>query len=403
MTGDPVPFLTSIAQVLSAMALYPEGHTSRERAIETVYERLVDLLPDQGELRFSFLGDEVVFGDRPVRELRDWEWSQKLADIGIQRLHVDPTVTREDLVEFLTLVLSRVSLQAVDTALMRPNRPTGIRFGLLEVRDADAKGSGKGIRTATISYNASDEADAIRWMHTELLDGNELPLLEAEGVVRALAVAMHGDEQMMLPLMRLRHFDEYTTTHSLNVSVLAMALAEWIGLGSRDVRAFGVAGLMHDIGKVKVPKEILTKSGTLTADERAVLNRHPADGARIILASEPDLDLSAVVAYEHHIMLDGGGYPSLHYDRSCHYGSKLVHVCDVYDALRTDRPYRDAWPRDRILEHIESRIGVEFDPELAGAFTHMMREWEEAEAVEENGSNGTGGSPVAQGPGVDTP
>ncbi|NIM62583.1 MAG: hypothetical protein GTO30_13350, partial [Acidobacteria bacterium] len=75
-------------------------------------------------------------------------------------------------------------------------------------------------------------------------------------------------------------------------------------------------------------------------------------------------------------MLNGGGYPTFTYDRDCHRASKLVHVCDVYDALRTDRPYRDAWPAPKVLAYIEERSGVEFDGALAHAFTQMMQEWE---------------------------
>jgi HD-GYP domain-containing protein (c-di-GMP phosphodiesterase class II) len=75
-------------------------------------------------------------------------------------------------------------------------------------------------------------------------------------------------------------------------------------------------------------------------------------------------------------MLNGGGYPALRYPRDCHQGSKLVHVCDVYDALRTKRPYRDAWPTDKVLAYIEERSGTEFDGRVAHAFTQMMREWE---------------------------
>src|SRR3989475_4475564 len=95
----------------------------------------------------------------------------------------------------------------------------------------------------------------------------------------------------------------------MNVAVLAMALAESRGLSPRDVRAFGVAGLLHDIGKVKIPLDVLTKPGRFTDTERALMNGHPAEGARIILRAEEDLDLAAVVAYEHHIMLNGDGYP----------------------------------------------------------------------------------------------
>jgi putative two-component system response regulator len=106
------------------------------------------------------------------------------------------------------------------------------------------------------------------------------------------------------------------------------------------------------------------------------MNSHPAEGAKMILVSQPELDLAAVVAYEHHIMINGGGYPRFTYDRGCHQASRLVHVCDVYDALRTNRPYRDAWPSEKILAYVEERSGVEFDGEVAHAFTRMVREWE---------------------------
>jgi len=377
---DPIPFLNSLAQAFSALALYPPGHVSRERALEAAYEKLLGLL-ESGPTHFSFLGDEVVFADRPIRELRDWEWSVKLAGIGVQRLQFSDIVTRDELEEFLEMVLARVSLKTIDTSEARQTRPSGIRYGLVGIRGLE-KASGDGVRTATVSYSVAEEADTIRWMHEELSEGRELPMVEAEAVVRALAVAMHGDQDVMLPLLHLREFDEYTTTHSLNVCVLAMALAEWMGLGAEDVRGFGVAGLMHDIGKVKIPLEILNKPGKLTDEERAVMNRHPVDGARIIIATEPDLDLSAVVAYEHHIMLNGGGYPALHFERDCHQGSKLVHVCDVFDALRTNRPYRDAWPTDEILGYLEHRAGAEFDPEMVGAFVQMIRQWEPAEATD---------------------
>jgi putative two-component system response regulator len=216
--------------------------------------------------------------------------------------------------------------------------------------------------------------------------------MEAESVVRSLAVAMHGESQVVLPLLQLKEFDQYTTTHSLNVSVLTMGLAEYMGLSARDVRAFGVAGLLHDLGKVRIPREILVKPGRLNEQERLVMQRHPVDGARIIFASDKQLDLAAVVAYEHHIMINGQGYPGCHYHRDCHKASMLVHVCDVYDALRTTRPYRDAWESERALKYIEERAGVEFHPEIARHFVAMMRQWDKRLATVQTPAEG--GTPV---------
>jgi putative two-component system response regulator len=106
------------------------------------------------------------------------------------------------------------------------------------------------------------------------------------------------------------------------------------------------------------------------------MNRHPVEGARMILQSDEELDLAAVVAYEHHIMLDGGGYPAMHYGRGCALASRLVHVCDVFDALRTKRPYRDAWESEKVTAYLVERAGTEFDPDLVNAFIRMLREGE---------------------------
>ena len=290
--------------------------------------------------------------------MRDWEWSSRLAGIGMQRLEFDSSIpiSLEELDALLDDIVGRLTLRPTDSSEARQERATGIRFGAVGVGDESAAEVEEEVPTATIAFNLKDEADAVVWVHDVLRDGGELPLMEAEAVVRSLTVAIHGDQQMMLPLLQLRQFDEYTTTHSLNVSVLSMGLAEWLGLGGRDVRVVGVAGLLHDLGKVTIPKEILTKPGGLDDREREIMNKHPTEGARMILASDQQLDLAAAVAYEHHIMIDGGGYPSLRYPRDCHFASKLVHVCDVYDALRTRRPYRASWPAKKVLAYIEEKI-----------------------------------------------
>jgi putative two-component system response regulator len=130
------------------------------------------------------------------------------------------------------------------------------------------------------------------------------------------------------------------------------------------------------------------------------MNRHPIEGAKIIIESEEKLDLAAVVAYEHHIMVNGGGYPKFDYPRECHQASKLVHVCDVYDALRTNRPYRAAWAAPKVLAYLEERSGTEFDAEATRAFVKMMSEWEPQIAVMEKGPAAAAAAAAAAGAGA---
>jgi putative nucleotidyltransferase with HDIG domain len=376
MSGDPARFLTAFAQALAAMALYRVGHPARERALDVAYQQIQDLQSDTARPLFTFLGDEVVFGRMPLRELKAWDWGKRLAQAGIQRLEFEDRVSREDFEGFLEEALARLTLSAISTEA-RQMRRSSIRFGAVGLK-GETELAPEPLPTATISFSLGDEVDTVRWLQGEVQTTGAIPLAEAEAVVRSLAVAMHAGRQVMLPLLQLKEFDQYTTTHSMNVAVLAMAFSEFLGLSATDVRTFGIAGLLHDVGKVKIPLEVLTKPGKLTDEERALMNEHPVAGARMLLDVEQDLDLAVIVAYEHHIMINGGGYPVLHYARDCHQASKLVHVCDVYDALRTRRPYREAWSFEKTLGYLQERSGMEFDPELCGAFVRMMKQWEGA-------------------------
>ncbi|MGH7530519.1 MAG: HD-GYP domain-containing protein, partial [Gemmatimonadales bacterium] len=378
VVSEPARFLNSFAHALAAMTLYASGHPARERAVDAAYEQLHELQAAAPHALFTFLGDEVVFGREPLRELKAWDWGQRLAQAGVQRLEFAEAVSRDDFEGFLEEVLARLTLSAIDSSEARQMRHSSIRFGAVGLKgDGDAPP----LPTATISFSLGEEAETLRWLHDQVQERGVVPLAEAEAVVRSLTVAMHGGRQVMLPLLQLKEFDQYTTTHSLNVAVLSMALAEHLGLTRDDVRGFGMAGLLHDIGKIKIPLEVLTKPGKLTDEERRLMNEHPASGARLLLESDEDLDIPIVVAYEHHIMINGGGYPTRHYGLGCHPASNLVHVCDVFDALRTRRPYREAWGFEQALSYLEERRGLEFEADLVTAFVQMMRHWEPQVAV----------------------
>ncbi len=404
--SEPVRFLNTFAQALATMSLYGDGHPARERVIDNAYSSLLRVQEDDPRPRFSFLGQDVVYGEMAMREMGDWDWGMRLANAGVQRLEFERGTSRDEFEVFLSEVLSMLNLQAVDSSTRSPERRSTIKFGAIGVKGSDdtvRPMEGLMLATAAATYSLNDEAEAIRWMHDEVQSSGELPLLEAESVVRSLSVAMHGDKNIVIPLLQLKEFDQYTTTHSLNVSVLTMALAEWMGMSATDVRAFGVAGLLHDLGKVRIPKEVLTKPGKLTDEEWVIMRKHPVDGAKIIYESDRNLDLAAAVAYEHHIMVNGEGYPRRQFQRGVHSASKLVHVCDVYDALRTNRPYRPAWDSEKVLSHIEKGAGPDFDLESATAFITMMRNWEPRLAVVDDQTTFTLGGALREAAGTTTP
>jgi HD-GYP domain-containing protein (c-di-GMP phosphodiesterase class II) len=217
-----------------------------------------------------------------------------------------------------------------------------------------------------------EELSTIARYHEAVAAGEPLPVLEAEAVAYALHLALSRDRDHV-PQVPLPGMADYVAVHALNVALLSMAFAEYLGLPANDVLDLGMAGLLHDIGMVTVPVELLGKPAQLEPEERELIKQHPVAGATVIVQAEASLQLAAVVAYEHHLRPDGSGYPQLRYPRSAHYASRLVQLADVYDALSSPRPFRQPWPHDIILSFVGSRAGDEFDPELARGFAELLQ------------------------------
>jgi HD-GYP domain-containing protein (c-di-GMP phosphodiesterase class II) len=374
--SDPVRFLTAFSQAIATLGLYGDDHPATARACETAYRHLTDLQGASSKLEFTFLPGEVLFGRDLIPDLEGWEWSTRFSQGAMERLEVTGPVAPDHFERFLGQAAAAVGVGTAEAGGWQGGEAT-IRFGRVRVAGTEQRVEAAPLAVATLAYSLREERDAVAWLHQEAGAGSGVQVAEACAVVESLSLAMTAGQAMVLPLLQLKEFDQYTTTHAINVSVLTMGLAEFLGLGPGTVRALGLAGLLHDLGKIKVPGEILNKPGKLTSEERAIVECHPAEGARIILEGEDPLDVAAAVAYEHHIHLDGRGYPALHFPREAHHASRLVHVCDVYDALRTKRPYRDAWTSAEALDYIAKRAGAEFDPDAVSAFTEMMQRWDE--------------------------
>jgi len=195
--------------------------------------------------------------------------------------------------------------------------------------------------------------------------------LEAAGLATlagelAGLVMSRGDA--LIPLAGLRSHDEYTYVHTLNVAMLAGALAETIGLSADKVRDITYAAMLHDVGKSRTPPELLNKGGKLSDGELAIIRRHPVDGARILIEANVELDLAIAVTYEHHMHMTGGGYPKAPPGYRMHAASRVVQVADVFDALRTNRPYRGALSIEQARELMYKDAGRVFEPALLDVF-----------------------------------
>lgn len=225
------------------------------------------------------------------------------------------------------------------------------------------------------------EVGATRWVFEEIGKGRVIPLIESEAVVNSIFAEQKWAARPLLPLVQIRNPTEFVPVHAVNTTALSMALAHSLQFDDASIRRIGLAALCHDVGMVRISPDLLNKDTQITPEERERVMRHPIEGARFLLASDPSLDLAATVAYEHHLGMDGSGYPRLIYPRTPHYVSRLVQVCSVFCALSSARPYRLAWPQDVILSYLSERSGFEFHPALASSLTSLVQQFMLANAA----------------------
>jgi len=190
--------------------------------------------------------------------------------------------------------------------------------------------------------------------------------------IDGLARAVARNRTALVALTALKRYDDYTFTHMVNVSILTMAQARSLGIDGPLLREFGLAALMHDIGKVRTPADILSKPESLTPAEFAVMKRHVVDGAEILRETPEMPALAPVVAFEHHLRLDRTGYPDGVGRSALNLGTMLCSIADVYDAMRSQRKYQEAFPTDRILAVLQRNDGQQFDQRLVRRFTQLM-------------------------------
>lgn len=199
--------------------------------------------------------------------------------------------------------------------------------------------------------------------------GNGLPI-DAGAVapiVAEIADCVARNPAMFLDMARLKSRDEYTYLHSVSVCGLMVNLAREIGLDDESARAMGLAGLLHDVGKTSVPAEVLNKPGRLDDAEFALIKRHPEQGHALLLGGEGINQEALDVALMHHEKLDGSGYPFGLKGEAISLAARMGAICDVYDALTSDRVYKDRWTPLKAVTEMHGWAG-HFDPRLLFAF-----------------------------------
>ena len=202
--------------------------------------------------------------------------------------------------------------------------------------------------------------------------GRSVDTQSAKAAVAGCVDSIIRNPEAMLLLSRLKTREHYTSEHSLNVSILSIAFGRHLGMDRRQLNEIGLCGMLHDMGKMMAPDEVLNKPGRLEGEEIEIMKRHPLDGRNILMSSSGLSHAAIDAAYGHHERSDGSGYPEgVRSDRISLY-TKIVSIVDVFDAVTSDRAYRDGATTSEALNLLHAKRGEHYDPSLVLKFTECI-------------------------------
>ncbi|WP_394236006.1 HD-GYP domain-containing protein [Pseudomonas anguilliseptica] len=233
---------------------------------------------------------------------------------------------------------------------------------------------------AAPTWNAARE-ESLRILQAVKL-GQELDVEAVKAVIKDCVESILRNSAAMLWLARIKNSDEYTAEHSLRVSILSIALAKELGLPVYQLEQIGVCGMLHDVGKIKVPNEILNKPCALTAEELCIMQSHATEGRKLLMSNQQVTAATVDVAYSHHERLDGQGYPRGLNASKIPYFAKIIAVADSYDAINSDRVYSKGKSSLESLRILLEAVNSHFDEEIVDCFIRMVGIYPPGEIVE---------------------
>lgn len=218
----------------------------------------------------------------------------------------------------------------------------------------------------------SEAKQAVSSMFHEARMGKALDTADAMPLVEEISNSVLRNPGALISLARLKTKDNYTYMHSVAVCALMVALARQLGLDEQQTRKAGMAGLLHDIGKMMIPQEILNKPGRLTDAEFDTVKNHPVEGHKLLLEGHGIDEVTLDVCLHHHEKVDGTGYPDRLTDEQISIFAKMGAVCDVYDAITSNRPYKNGWDPAESLRKMAEWSKGHFDPVIFQAFVKSV-------------------------------
>lgn len=375
-TFDRITALLTAA--ISNTHLYATEHPQVHRYLEAAYQALETLLTEQTELTLLVIGKDLVINDQALgnsgRHIA--QLVALLRKSGISRISFSAGMQKDDLIAFVHELAGEKS-KAIHSR-------RGIQLGQVEVRAPGVDGAsgdeaavlvadGQMVEAIARLANLRDvKLEELKALYHQTRRNEKIDIRSIDEMIKKFIGGFSRGINPLRLLADIKSADEYTFTHVVNVCILTMGQAEALGFKGRQLYEIGIASVLHDVGKQFIPASIINKPGQLTPEERKIIETHTIKGAQYLLGLDEIPKLAVLGALEHHIRYDGSGYPAIAGDWEPNIASQMIAIADMFDAMRSRRPYQDPKPQALILKIMREDSGTCFNPLLVDNFIGLI-------------------------------
>lgn len=376
--------LSTFENAQKSIKLYPSGHPKIRKALEDLMEALAVIFKSLDRINLNIIRNELYLNDTPLKaeSMRYTKFIRQcikrnvssitiLAEIGPEELEKFLNILSQDAEQIIKMggvkkLLLSENIESITVARILPYISTTAGEESEDIDEEVTEFQGLSGKEA---YNAAVEA--FKSVCSQI-DNKYISMKTVKATIQSLIENVLHNKQVMAELLNLKHQDDYTFHHSVNVALISVLIGAALRFGRKELNLLGEVAILHDIGKLLVPLEIINKPGKLNDEEWEQMKLHPVNGARVLAEVKEVNDLCIIGAFEHHSRYDLKGYPTIKEKKEPHLFSQIIAIADTYDAVTSDRAYRKAFLADDAFKIILKSSSDSLNPNLVKLFLNLI-------------------------------